>query len=141
MYTVDIDETTEVGRDILHRIAENPAAGRVRNCEIPFDGDLDDFPLFTEEELNRTRAEILAENPEGANRILTIPRDENGNPVGYTLDEVFADVDKTLSNHFGIDFAKVNRRLESGELDNSDITNELLLSPEFEYKRETESFL
>ncbi|MDR0612803.1 MAG: hypothetical protein LBG45_04880 [Dysgonamonadaceae bacterium] len=87
MYTVDIDETTEVGRDILHRIAENPAAGRVRNCETPFDGDLDGFPHFTEEALNRTRAEILAENPEGAKRILTIPRDENGNPIGYTWQE------------------------------------------------------
>lgn len=87
MYTIDIDETTEVGMDILHRIANNPAAGRVRDCETSFDDELDDFPHFTEEELDRTRAEILADNPEGADRILTIPRDEDGNPIGYTWEE------------------------------------------------------
>ena len=88
MTVIDIDETTDIGRDILRRIAENPKVGKIRDFEIPFDDeDLDDFPHFTEEELNRMRAEILADNPEGENRILKIPRDENGNPIGYTWEE------------------------------------------------------
>jgi hypothetical protein len=91
MTVIDIDETTEIGRDILRRIAENPKAGKVRDFEFTFDDDdddeLDDFPHFSEEELNRMRAEILANNPEGKNRILTIPRDENGEIIGYTWEE------------------------------------------------------
>ena len=103
--------------------------------KFPFDDeDIDDFPLFTEEELRRTRAEIIANNPEGKNRILKIPRDENGKPIGYTLEEVFAGVDKILSEAYGVDFAKVSRMIESGELNDKDITNELLGRPEFEYK-------
>ena len=103
--------------------------------KFPFDDeDLDDFPLFTEEELRRTRAEIIANNPEGKNRILKIPRDENGKPIGYTLEEVFAGVDKILSEAYGVDFAKVSRMIESGELNDEDITEELLHGPEFEYK-------
>ena len=96
MYTVDIDETTEAGRDILRRIVQNPKAGRIREFEIPLD--------------------------------------ENGNSIGYTLDEVFADVDKMLSETYGVDFAKVNRMVELGELNDADVTDELLCSPAFAYK-------
>jgi hypothetical protein len=104
MTVIDIDETTDVGRDILRRIAENPKVGKIRDFEIPFDDeDLDDFPHFTEEELNRMRAEILADNPEGKNRILTIPRDENGNPIGTPWEEVLEDMYDDLSKHFGVD--------------------------------------
>ena len=91
MTVIDIDETTDVGRDILRRVSSNPVAGTVRDFEILVDDDddedLDDFPHFSAEELERTRAEILAGNPEGEKRILKIPRDENGNPIGYTWEE------------------------------------------------------
>ncbi|MDR2497241.1 MAG: efflux RND transporter permease subunit [Tannerellaceae bacterium] len=94
MTVIDIDETTEAGRDILRKLAKHPEAGQVKS---------------------------------------DIPLDENGEPIGYTLEEVFADVDKSLSEAYGVDFAKVSRLVRSGELKEEDITNELLLSAEFEY--------
>ena len=104
MYTVDIDEMTEAGRDILRRIVHNPKAGRIREFEIPLDGeDFDGFPHFTEDELNCMKAEILTDNPEGEKRILRIPRDENGNPVGTPWEEVLEDMYDDLSEHFGVD--------------------------------------
>jgi hypothetical protein len=63
-----------------------------------------------------------------------IPRDENGKPIGYTVDEVFAEIDHDLSEHYGVDFAKVSRLINSGELDLDRLTDELLLSPEFKYE-------
>jgi hypothetical protein len=35
---------------------------------------------------------------------IRIPHDENGNPAGYTVDEVFAEADKDLSEYYGVDF-------------------------------------
>jgi hypothetical protein len=37
MTVIDIDETTETGRDILRRLAKNPEAGKVREFKIPRD--------------------------------------------------------------------------------------------------------
>ena len=138
MTVIDIDETTDVGRDILRRVSSNPVAGTVRDFEILVDDDDDDgdqddfggFSHFTKEELDSMRAEIMAENLEEEE----IPCDENGNPIGYTLDEVFAGVDKMLSETYGIDFAKVSRMIASGELKEAEITDELLRRQEFEYK-------
>jgi hypothetical protein len=67
-------------------------------------------------------------------RTFEIPRDENGDPIGYTLEEVFAEVDRNLSEAYGVDFAKVDRLIASGELNEDEITNELLLRPEFKYE-------
>ena len=104
MTVIDIDETTEVGRDILRQVAENPEAGNIRDFDPTLDDeDLDDFPHFTEEDLNEMRAEILANNPEGKNRILKIPRDENGKPIGTPWEEVLEDIYDDLSEHFGVD--------------------------------------
>jgi hypothetical protein len=96
MTVIDIDETTEIGRDILRQVAENPKAGKVRDFEITFDDD--------------------------------------DVPIGYSLDEVFANVDKMLSEGYGVDFAKVHRMIESGELNDADLSDELLNRPEFAYK-------
>jgi hypothetical protein len=63
-----------------------------------------------------------------------IPRDENGNPIGHTLDEVFDTLDREWSETSGIDFLKVSRMLRSGELDLDELTDEILLSPEFKYE-------
>jgi hypothetical protein len=63
-----------------------------------------------------------------------IPRDENGKPIGYAVDEVFAEIDHDLSEHYGVDFAKVSRLIDSGELDLDELTDKLLLSPEFKYE-------
>jgi hypothetical protein len=63
-----------------------------------------------------------------------IPLDESGIPVGHTLDEVFDRVDRNLSEAYGVDFAKVTRLVRSKLLSEDDITNELLLSPEFKYE-------
>ncbi|MDR2466751.1 MAG: hypothetical protein LBD35_05095 [Prevotellaceae bacterium] len=87
MTVIDIDETTKVGKEILRQIAENPEAGKVRDFESAFfessfDDELDDFPHFSEEYLNRVRAEILADGPDDE-----IPCDENGDPIGYTWEE------------------------------------------------------
>jgi hypothetical protein len=100
MTVIDIDETTEIGRDILRQVVANPKAGKVRDFEFTFDDDdeLDDFPHFSEEELNRMRAEILADGPDDE-----IPCDENGDPIGTPWEEVLADIYDDLSKHFGVD--------------------------------------
>ena len=133
MTVIDIDETTEAGREILRHIAENPQAGNILDLDQrfeDFDDEDDDFPDFPEEEIERMRAEIIADNLEEDE----IPLDENGNPIGYTVEEVFAGVDKILSEAYGIDFAKVYRLVDEGKLRNEDLTEEFLNSPEFEYK-------
>ncbi|MDR0834693.1 MAG: hypothetical protein LBN93_11025 [Candidatus Symbiothrix sp.] len=63
-----------------------------------------------------------------------IPRDANGKPVGYTLDEVFSEVDHDLSEFYGVDFMKLTRMLDSGVLSMDEVTNEMLLSPKFKYE-------
>jgi hypothetical protein len=70
----------------------------------------------------------------GQHRHPHIAYDANGVPTGYTVEEVFAEVDKNLSEAYGIDFAKVTRLVDSGELSEDEVTNELLLSPEFKYE-------
>jgi hypothetical protein len=40
-----------------------------------------------------------------------IPYDENGRPIGYTVDEVFAEIDEMLSKMFHMDMGKL-RQLE-----------------------------
>jgi hypothetical protein len=96
MTVIDIDETTETGRDILRRLAKNPEAGKVREFKIP--------------------------------------RDENGVPIGYTVDEVFDEAERDLSELYGVDFAKVSRMLKSGRLNKDELTNEMLLSATFKYE-------
>jgi hypothetical protein len=62
-----------------------------------------------------------------------IPLDENGNLIGYTLDEVFDEVDRNLSEAYGIDFMKLTRMVRSGEATMDEMTDERLRSPEFKY--------
>jgi hypothetical protein len=77
----------------------------------------------------------LADNPEaGKVREFKIPRDENGNPIGIPAEEVFAEIDRDLSEHFGIDFAKVTELVDSGKLNPDEITDELLYRPEYKYE-------
>lgn len=52
----------------------------------------------------------------------------------YTLEEVAYALDQQLSETYGVDFHKVTRLTEVGLLKEKDITNELLLSPEFKYE-------
>ncbi|MDR3338635.1 MAG: hypothetical protein LBT25_00825 [Candidatus Symbiothrix sp.] len=96
MVTVAIDETTALGKRILHELSENSNVGQVKDFEIQID--------------------------------------ENGVPIGYTVDEVFAEIDHNLSEHYGVDFAKVSLLINSGELDLDELTEELLLGPEFKYE-------
>ncbi|MDR3194265.1 MAG: hypothetical protein LBT76_03100 [Tannerella sp.] len=77
----------------------------------------------------------LSENPTAEQvKDFEIPLDENGVPIGYTVDEVFAEIDHNLSEHYGVDFAKVSLLINSGELDEDELTDEMLLSPEFKYE-------
>ena len=39
MINIDIDETTEIGMNILRRITENPKVGRIREFDIPLNDD------------------------------------------------------------------------------------------------------
>jgi hypothetical protein len=52
---------------------------------------------------------------------------------GYTLEELAVEMDRHLSELYGVDFHKVTRLVNSGELREEDITEELLDSPEFVY--------
>ena len=61
-------------------------------------------------------------------------RNKQGIPIGYTLDEVFAEVDRNLSETYGIDFFKVNEMINSGKLDLDELTNEMLHGREFKYE-------
>jgi hypothetical protein len=63
-----------------------------------------------------------------------IELDENGVPKGHTLEEFSAELDRRLSEFYGVDFAKITRLVDSGALDMDDVTNELLRTPEFKYK-------
>jgi thiamine biosynthesis lipoprotein ApbE len=59
--------------------------------------------------------------------------DINGLPKGYTLDEFSAELDRKLSERYRVDFGKVTRLINSGELSLDDVTDELLNRPEFQY--------
>ena len=56
---------------------------------------------------------------------------ENVIPMGYTLDEVFAEVDRSLSEMYGVDFFKINKMINSGKLNLDELTNEMSLGSEF----------
>jgi hypothetical protein len=60
--------------------------------------------------------------------------DKNGKLIGYTWEEVAYAIDQQLSEAYGVDFHKVARLREAGVLKDKDVTNELLLSPEFKYE-------
>jgi hypothetical protein len=60
--------------------------------------------------------------------------DANGVPTGHTEEEFPAELDVVLSEAYGIDFAKVMQLIASGELDEDEITDELLFSPQFKYE-------
>jgi hypothetical protein len=59
--------------------------------------------------------------------------DKNGKLVGYTMEAIVYALDQQLSEAYGVDFHKVTRMREAGLLKEKDVTNELLLSPEFKY--------
>jgi hypothetical protein len=63
-----------------------------------------------------------------------IPRDENGKPIGHTLDEVFDAIDLDWSETSGIDFIKLSRMVRSGEVNMDEMTDARLCSPEFKYE-------
>jgi len=133
MVTAYVDETTKMGQRVLRNLRQNPNAGAVcellRNEPRPCDaGHVKKIPPRNDERLQ------FFYEPDEDDRIEEIPRDANGNPIGYTLDEVFAEVDLDLSEHYGVDFAKVNRLIDAGELDLDELTNEVLLSPEYKYE-------
>jgi hypothetical protein len=60
--------------------------------------------------------------------------DENGKLVGHTWESVRYELTWKLSVAYGVDFFKVDRMREAGLLKEKDITNELLLSPDFKYE-------
>ena len=100
MTVIDIDETTDVGRDILRQVFENPEVGTVRDFEMPFDEDeyddsFDDFPHFTAEELEHMGTEILT----GSSSEEEIPLDDNGEPIGYSWEEVLGKMYDDFAEH------------------------------------------
>jgi hypothetical protein len=115
MTRVYIDETTAHGQRLIRLLRENPEAGSIIQEPGDEPGQLD----F---------------EPHEDDRIDTIPRDADGNIIGYTVDEVFAKVDHKLSEHYGVDFAKVTKLIDAGVLDVDEITDELLSRPEYKYE-------
>jgi hypothetical protein len=63
-----------------------------------------------------------------------IPRDVNGKPIGTPWEEVRNRLNIKLSEAYGVDFTKVSQLIDSGELHDNELTNELLLSSEFKYE-------
>jgi hypothetical protein len=63
-----------------------------------------------------------------------IPRDENGKPIGRLWKDVRYDLEQELSEATGIDFHKIQEMKEAGLLDVDEVTDEMLLSPEFKYE-------
>jgi hypothetical protein len=63
-----------------------------------------------------------------------IPLDEHGEPIGTPWEEVQYELTRKLSEAYGVDFFKVTRLREAGLLKDKDVTNELLLSPDFKYE-------
>jgi hypothetical protein len=60
--------------------------------------------------------------------------DKNGKLIGHTWEVVRERLTRQLSEAYGVDFFKVDRMREAGLLKAKDVTNELLLSPEFKYE-------
>jgi hypothetical protein len=63
-----------------------------------------------------------------------IPLDEHGKPIGIPWEEVRDELTRKFSEAYGVDFFKVDRMREAGLLKDKDVTNELLMSPEFKYE-------
>jgi hypothetical protein len=59
--------------------------------------------------------------------------DKNGKFLGRTWEVVRDELTWKLSEVYGVDFFKVDRMKAAGMLKEKDITNELLLSPEFKF--------
>jgi hypothetical protein len=59
--------------------------------------------------------------------------DKNGKFVGRTWEAVRDELTWELSTAYGIDFFKIDRMTAAGMLKAKDITNELLLSPDFKF--------
>ena len=158
MTVIEIDKTTEAGKDMLRKPAEHPAAGQMRT-NISRDED-DDQTWTPWEDMMEELYDDLSEHSGTDRRTISqdeetedkededakmarirekflcsdMELDENGNPIGYSVEEVFDEIDKEMSEVYGIDFAKISRMMDSGELSDEDLTEELLESPEFEYK-------
>ena len=54
-------------------------------------------------------------------------------PVGHTLLAFSAELDRRLSEHYGVNFGKVTQMIDSGKLKLSDVNDGLLSRPEFQY--------
>jgi hypothetical protein len=63
-----------------------------------------------------------------------ISTDRHDEKAGTPWEEVQERLTRKLSEAYGVDFFKVTRLRETGVLKNKDVTNELLLSPEFKYE-------
>jgi hypothetical protein len=59
---------------------------------------------------------------------------EMPHPKGRTWEEFRYELEKEASETSGIDFLKVTRMLNSGELNINEMTDEMLYSPEFKYE-------
>jgi hypothetical protein len=59
--------------------------------------------------------------------------DKNGKLIGRTWEVVRHELTWKLSTAYGVDFFKVARLRETGVLKDTDVTNELLLSPDFKF--------
>jgi hypothetical protein len=59
--------------------------------------------------------------------------DENGKFIGRTWEAVRYALTWKMSEAYGVDFFKVDRMREAGLLKDKDVTNELLLSPDFRF--------
>jgi hypothetical protein len=89
MVTVNIDETTTLGQHLLRELRQNPSAGAI---------------------YEQSRAEkhpFLEFVPHENDRINKIPRDADGNIIGYTWEEVRAEMYAILNAHYGADVRTV----------------------------------
>jgi hypothetical protein len=93
-----------------------------------------EYKNTAEKEQNIINEPAVAYQIQPATPEFKIPRDKNGKPIGYTVDEVFDEIDQKLSKFYGVDFMKITQMIRSGALDENDISNELLCSQEFKYE-------
>ncbi|MDR1500377.1 MAG: hypothetical protein LBI58_05295 [Tannerellaceae bacterium] len=60
----------------------------------------------------------------------------------HTVEEFASELDRRLSEHFGVDFAKLSQMVDSGELMPDEVSDALMDRPEFKYEphsRQTDS--
>jgi hypothetical protein len=60
--------------------------------------------------------------------------DDDDVSTWHTVEEFAAELDGKLSEHFGVDFAKLARMVDSGELTPDEVTDALMDRPEFKYE-------